>query len=247
MLMNKIIAFLLEGYSDIQALEYPISLFLDEINEDIIPIFLCPTNDKGDITNETSVDQKEVVKKIPLWWDIEGQLRKKGLKLSDVTEIIQIIDIDGVYLNDSKVIYAPIKKVQYYEDKIICPNRERLLERNIHKRHSITKLKNIKSLTINNRCITYSFYYFCCNIDHFTCGERNLVYKEKTLKASNFAYSFNNGNDFLEFFLSQQNKCCSIFDYKESWELIKKNSNSLTYCSNLHLLLIYLKEKYHIK
>ena len=41
-----------------------------------------------------------------------------------------------------------------------------------------------------------------------------------------------------------QNKCCSVVDYKDSWELLKNNNNSLTYCSNLHLLLLYLKDKY---
>ncbi len=244
--MNKVIIFLLEGYSDIQALEYPVSLFLDEIDTEIIPIFLCPPNDKGDITNEVSVDQREIVKKIPSWWDIEGQLRKKGLKMSDVVEIIQIIDIDGVYLDDTKIIYAPVKKIRYYEDKIVCPNRDRIIDRNVHKRHSISRLKTTNNLTINTRCIPYSFYYFCCNIDHFTSGERNLVYKEKVLKASNFAYSFCSGEEFLEFFLSEQNKCYSIVNYKDSWDLLKTNNNSLIYCSNLHLLLIKLKEKYHL-
>ena len=244
--MNNVIVFLLEGFSDIQALEYPLSLFLDEINEDVIPIFLCPPNDRGDIANDPSVDQNEVIRRIPAWWDIDGQLRKKGLRMSDVVEIIQIIDIDGVYLDDSKIIYSPVKKIQYYEDKIVCPNRNRIIDRNLHKRHSISKLKSINSLTINTHCIPYSFYYFCCNIDHFTSGERNLVYKEKVLKASTFAYSFGSGDEFLEFFLSEQNKCNAITNYKDSWELLKSNNNSLTYSSNLHLLLLKLKEKYHL-
>ncbi len=241
---KRIVVFLLEGLSDVQALEYPVSMFLDEINEDIMPFFLRPINDKGDITNDPSVSQNEVLKRIPTWWNIENALRKNSLNLSDVVEVIHIIDIDGVYLDDERIIYSPIKKIQYYDDRIVCPNRDRIIDRNKHKRHSISELKSANSLSINKKIIPYSLFYFCCNIDHFTCGERNLVNNEKTIKAKYFAYSFKSGEEFLNFFLSEKNKCGEVSDYRSSWELLQNSGNSLSYCSNLHILLLRMKEKY---
>ena len=241
----KVLLFLVEGTSDIRALEYPLGMFFCDINSSFELRFLKPVDNKGDITGNNLIEQSKIAKSIDKWWGVSNSLSRNGFEPSDVAEIIQIIDIDGVYIANESIKYGPFReKIEYCETEIKCENPNRVIDRNLRKRHNISSLKKTVSLRIGSTNIPYSIYYFSCNLDHFLFGERNLNHKLKCDNAETFAYSFDNSSEVYSFFETSNEERTSVqFPYKKSWEYLKKESNSLSACSNLILLL----DKYKIK
>lgn len=236
----KVLLFLVEGYSDITALYYPFGLFFDHVDPSVELHFLKPVKDKGDITSNFSAEQNTIVKKINEWWGISDYLSKNGFSPSDVLEIVQIIDTDGVYIEDDRIQSVPLlKNVIYCSDAIQCDTPRRIIDRNLRKRHNITTLKSTNSLKIGFNAIPYSLYYFSCNLDHYIGGNRNLESRLKCDCADKFAYRFSSYEDVYGWFSNQETDQRTNVggDYKASWEYLKKDYNSLKACSNIIVLL----------
>lgn len=239
--MSKIILILVEGNSDIAALDIPVGLFVDEFCKDVQIKILKPKDNKGDITSAVGQEPKLIAKNISDWWDIPSYLKKNGLVAEDLSEIVQIVDADGIYIPDENVIYVP-GDTSYTEKNILCNNRHNIIERNKRKKLNLTKLKTTNSIKINDISIPYRVYYFSCNIDEFTCGNKNLPLNEKTEKADSYSISFESGSDFYDS-LSVGNFCAGVTDYKKSWELLKVDLNSLNKGTNITIFLDDLRNK----
>ena len=242
---NKILLLLVEGKSDISALEYPLGLYFSCTNPNLDLHFLKPLDGNGDITGSNLIEQSTIAKNIDKWWGVTSYLSKNGFSLSDVVEIVQIIDVDGVYIKDECVKYGPFRnKFEYCEDAIKCEFPQRAIDRNVKKRHNITALKSNSSIKIGSARVNYSIYYFSCNLDHYICGKRNLDPKSKVTKAEEFAYSFDDPLAVYEWFkTSTEDRINVCLDYKKSWEYLKEGNRSLSRCSNLIILL----EKYRFE
>ena len=237
---NKILLFLVEGYTDIQSLEYPFGLYFDDVQPEFNLHFLKPISEKGDISGSFSVDEKNIHKHIENWWGISSFLKKNGFSNSDIVEIVQIIDIDGIYINDDLIIQNPfLNHVKYLDNEIQCKVKTRIVDRNLRKRHNITTLKSLKRVKVGEKNIPYSIYYFCCNLDHYIHGERNMEKRAKVIKAEEFAYQFDTGEEVYKYFTDDDNTTSVnyISDFKKSWLKLKESNISLSPCSNIGLLL----------
>lgn len=241
---KKIILFLLEGQSDLRALEYPLALFFNAISKNIECICLTPQNGKsGDITGESSVNQKEILKIIPTWWNISYNLSIKGLEATDVLEIVHIVDSDGTYIPNENIQFYMGEKAEYLSDGIKHKWPERIIDRNTRKKRNLTTLKNSSTISIGTTKVNYSIFYFSCNLDHYLSGNRNISVKDKFMFAEKFSIKIQTHEDLLNYLFSNDNPIKKHHTIKESWEWLGDLFNSLRFSTNLGLCLIkYLND-----
>lgn len=82
--------------------------------------------------------------------------------------------------------------------------------------------------------IKYFMYYFSCNLEHVLHNEQNLDDKLKSKYSYDFEDKYYGREEEFKAFISE-----SVFsvkgDYKEIWNFIKANNNSLNRFSNFGL------------
>ena len=99
---KKIVLVLVEGQSDINALSYAIPQLYDDIDEEYEVFFPVLHDEKqtgGDITSKYGVRPDNIERLISKLF-IDDFLKDYGLYPKDITEIIQIVDVDGVFIDD---------------------------------------------------------------------------------------------------------------------------------------------------
>lgn len=238
---KKIVLFLVEGTSDRNALEIPFGQLLDDIDSDIILEFAVVIQDSGamggDITSKYGIHPDNIARFIDELI-VEPFLKCTGLYPKDLFEIVHFIDMDGAYIDESKVFASGTSsdKPVYYDDHIVTGNPEYVRERNKRKADNINTLSAMSSVKIGSKTVKYSVYYFSSNLDHFLHGEANLDEHEKTGRAMEFSAVHQKSEDFVAFFRDNPYVAADM-TYEESWEYIKKGDNSLGRFSNVNLLI----------
>lgn len=243
--MSKIILFIVEGPSDQDALEMPLGNLYESLGLDYEIRFISydPKHSlinpkRGDITSDDRVNPSNIVKKIrddiiaPFLINIAPD------NFLSIAEVVQIIDIDGVYVDDSRIVFDEEKdKTFYCEDRILTNKVEEIVKRNSMKRDNIEYLLSIDQLSIYSNRVPYSIYYFSSNLDLFFSDDANLApTKKRDLpKAFGLHYS-DDSNDFIRHFTTH--KCCRCgMGYKESWDWLKEGTHSLEKGSNINILI----------
>lgn len=220
---RKIVFIIVEGVSDQTALAAIISKIIN--TEQVIVEFA-----NGDITSDYGVNTSNIVSKIGNF--INDYRKTYFYKPSDFTEVIHIIDTDGAFINEEKVLHANTDEIVYNVDSMATSNVNETVKRNNHKVSNIQRLITLPSVL---KTIPYSLYFFSCNLEHVLFDRLNVPQKEKHTLASEFAKKYrNNPNDFLSFI---QNDTFAINKpYLESWEFISEDVNSLNRYTNINLL-----------
>lgn len=171
----------------------------------------------------------------------------------DISEIIQVIDLDGVYIPDIAVTEnLNCEKFIYNDDGIVCNSIDNAIYRNERKRDVINKLLSISSIKIKSKTVKYSLYFFSSNLDHFVHNNANLPQADKMRKAYEFLEEYNNKDDDkrLDYFFklfSEDEDALQNMTYEESWNYItdKENPNleSIKRHTNFNILLNKLREQ----
>lgn len=258
---RQVILFLVEGDSERLALKNRIAEFYDAIDESIevfFPEIFLPANDPsdpsakietgGDITQRYDVypgnyDDKVYEYFLRDFFDIEHLLPK------DVTRVIQLVDMDGAYIDDSLVTecdnpssdFKPI----YGDNSIICKRSSSLIGRHKRKQLNLDYLKTKNSIKIKTKTVPFSTYFFSCNLDHFIHNTANLEGREKTTWAEAFSSGFiGNPDGFAQFFITDPDSMHGK-TYAESWEFITELGTlaSLHRHTNIDILLEELLDK----
>lgn len=164
----------------------------------------------------------------------------------DITEIVQIVDMDGAYVSDDMICAGENptgeNKPYYAENAIITQRVENIIKRNAHKRENIDYLSSLQTIKVRQKTVKYSVYYFSANLDHFLHYDANLDYKKKIDLADSFARTYI-GN--VEGFIRQitDDPAAVGMDYEQSWNFIKtEGCNSLQRHTNLNILLSNLQK-----
>lgn len=164
--------------------------------------------------------------------------KEKTNELSDFNEIVQVCDTDGCFVNDSYVIEdKTIRHIVYEEKCIRVVDLKPLENKRVYKRENINRI-------LENKCI--KLYYNSTNIDHVFDGIQNPTDLQKRTKAVQMYNKYkHDGKSFIE----ELTKLCPILKgYKDSWEFIKKDFNSLGQYTNLIYFVIdhfdSLKDEY---
>ncbi|MCD7745834.1 MAG: hypothetical protein LUI13_11255 [Lachnospiraceae bacterium] len=228
---KKIVAIIVEGPSDDEALGVLFSRLFDE-NEVYVIIM------HGDISTDKNVSPGNIVSKI-------GNLLKKyaastHYKASDFQQVIHIIDMDGVYIPDSAVIYDETHETPYYsETEIRTAKPENIIIRNQKKRGNIDRICSLGKVW---NSIPYRAYYMSANLDHVLYGKLNSTDAEKERDALTFARAYRDDLDgFLTFISDSEFSVCD--DFAASWKYIRTEKHSLERHSNLGLCFTEIRKK----
>ncbi|WP_124064908.1 hypothetical protein [Clostridium sp. E02] len=220
---KKIILFLAEGPTDEETLS-PIlkSIFSSqEVRFHIV---------HGDLTSNWSVTGKNVLKTVSKL--IEEERKRYGFHKNDILKVVHLVDTDGAFIPKEFVSYKDIQEVSYTENQIETRAPKAVIERNERKSQILASLAQTEKIS----SIPYFIYYFSRNLEHvFHNSSKNLTIEEKVNFADSFADQYEYDTEGFLSFLSQK----GLFvpgSYKETWEYISKEVNSLKRCSNFYLL-----------
>ena len=256
---RKVVLFLVEGDSERNALQDRVAELYDSIDETIEVFFPELFQDDkqdpyvrietgGDITQSYDVypgnyDDQVYEFFLKDFFDIEHLLPK------DVTEIIQILDLDGAYIPDSCIVTGDnptgASSPYYDENQIICQRPESIKNRHKRKRLNVDYIKGKRTIKIKQKTVKFSAYYFSCNLDHFLHNNCNMPSHTKTIAAGAFSDGFiGDPEGFAEYFLNDENAVQDL-SYEESWEYITRPESleSLQRCTNFNLLIKKLQEQ----
>ena len=259
---RKIVLFLVEGKSDREALKLAISELYDQIDENIeiyFPVIHRDDEERGgDITTSCYTNRQGKT-----YWvhpnNIEDAIymlflddffdREKILP-KDITEIIQIVDTDGAYVSDECIIedfsLQEEESPFYTDNAIACLDIEKLKLRNKQKSENLIYLSNCSTIKVKQKTVSYSVYYFSCNLDHFLHHSVNLDYKMKRSLADAFARNYIGDVEGFIKKIAEDPDAVRNMSYEESWDFIKKENNSLHRHTNLNILFARLLEKVEI-
>lgn len=220
---KKVILFIVEGVSDENALGSIMKKYFIHSQVRFLVIH-------GDITTHDFVNMNEIIKKINK--NIETISQRYRYNKEDINRIIHLVDMDGVCIPDSAVIFSENVGIQYNRDGIRTKNVKSIQKRNHLKSQVLYKLRK----TSNISDIPYNIYYMSCNLEHVLFNNQMDFTDEDKMRISDqFAERFdNNMDEFIKFIMNQE--IAVNGNYNETWKFIEKNMNSLNRYTNLHLL-----------
>lgn len=224
MARKKIVLVIVEGPSDDVALGMALSQVYDK---DFIYVYIM----HGDITTRRGVNSQNIVAKIGS--DVTAYAKSQHYKASDFKQIIHIVDTDGAYIPDDKIMEKEnCLDIQYESDGIYTNNKAGIETRNQQKRDNLYRLRSCGTIW----SIPYRVYYMSCNLDHVLYDKQNSTNRDKENDAYAFAKKFKGKAEEFEEFICKS-PFSVIGDYKESWDYIEKDSNSVNRHTNLSICI----------
>ena len=245
---RKIVLFLVEGKSDREALNLAIPELYDEIDDEIevfFPIIREESVDKGgDITSKYGVFPNNIESKIYELF-LRDFFNEEKIMPKDIYEIVQIVDVDGTYLPDEKIIESTEneeRNIVYSNDSIITKNVEGIRKRNKRKADNLNYLSSLEKIKVKQKSVKYSVYYFSSNMDHFIHRDANLDSNLKIMLADSYSRGYiGKTNEFVKD-ICQDKDATKEMTYEESWAFIKNDTNSVKRHTNLNILLEKLQD-----
>ena len=220
---KKIILFIVEGITD----EMSLSLILSKLVQDSSVQFHVINQD---ITADFNSNCQNIIRKI------DSQVKKflsqnNGLKKTDIKEIIHLVDTDGAFIKEDFVVEDMAQEKAFYTNNSIVTNkRDLIVERNERKSGILNKLYQ----TSHIGRIGYKVYFFSCNLEHVLHNCQNTACEKKSSYSYKFVDKYVGAEKEFVNFLSH-NDFTTPGDYKESWQFIKEDCNSLNRYCNFHL------------
>lgn len=227
---KKFILFIVEGTNDKREIDALLhSTYFEEYRLKYEPYFWVV---KGDLTASKGVTAQNIQQKLN---SILLDFRRNGvpfsnIRVQDIQEIVQIVDLDGVFVPYENIVRGEDNKFHYTDEFIITSNVDGAWGRNRKKAEILEKLIGISQ--IGN--VPYSIYYASSNMDHLLFGERSLSPKDKNLYSLEFQIACQGNPEYLKnsVFSPDVYSDCS---YQESWRFIQEDNNSLLRYTNINL------------
>lgn len=261
--MPKCVMVLTEGPSDRIALSDFFNDLYAKIDKDIEVFFpvlkeeVISSSDgieykyNGDITSRRGVDSNNIFGLL-LKLFIQPELEKRPAYIypKSVCEVIHLIDIDGIYLDNSRIIEdksGVYQHLPYYDVEqgiIYADKKAEIEERNERKRNNIKKLVDTKSINLkitkesnSSRERPYRVFFFSSNLDHVLYGKANNEDNSKIRDAQRFSnYFYNEPEKAAEFFINHQGAVKNT-NYKDSWKLLMENHDENLQLTNINILV----------
>ena len=195
---------------------------------------------RGDITTNrfTTVDNIEE----RIYEEMYRRLRQQCLDFEDVAEVIHIVDTDGAYIEDRKVVSDDSRQHPYYDadrGEIRTRNKIGIERRNRQKREVVDCLVECEDLFGT----PYTVFYMSCNLDHVLHGNPNTSNDSKTRKAKRFALDY--GTDLAKFVkLISESDFSVTGDFFDSWDHMRFDDyglNSIRKLTNLGIAFEHVR------
>lgn len=248
---QKTIIILVEGKSEREAFTNIISSLFDDYYNGLFNVEFI--EEREDVTSRRGVMPRNIEE-----WTFKNHilpfLSKTYLTTEDIAYIIQLVDLDGVYISN-ECIKADVKAetVLYTEKNIKAKNKDEIIKRNERKRKNLDYLSSISTFRLKTDpskiCETpYQIFYFSTNLDHFLYGEQNLEDKKKVPYAIDFSMKVA-PNEFESLLIENGELATFSMNgkaYVDSWTHIKSGEKSLQRLSNINLLIDEIQNSFFI-
>lgn len=222
---KKVILFIVEGPSDESALGTGMKEIFKEWEVRFYVVH-------GDIATKGNVRQDTVLKRVDDC--IRDVMERYRYKTNDIEQIIQIVDMDGTFIQPEKVVEEPVPEVLYFSDHVETAHRERMIQRNESKGRILFKL--YKTSKVHG--IPYRIYFMSCNLEHVLYGKlENLTDSQKWEYSDRFAERFEGKPEAFEQFMEAEEVAVQG-SYQETWKFIERDVHSLERYSNLCLAFV---------
>lgn len=237
-----IVAVVVEGPTDGQYLYEPLEAFYRSKYGST-----CRIAKIRDVTSDPNVLDSNFLNELEN--RIEDELSNSKNKIDSnvavmIREIVHIIDIDEAFIEDSLIVEDLEKDDFYYTREGIRFNSvNSVISRNRRKAQRVKILVKTKELTIFERTIPYSIYFFSVNIDDFHFDDSlNLTDDEKARKSALLRRQYLTKSKLGRIKMFRRlfkniNPVDFPHSFDGSWDYIQKDNNSLKRCSNSILII----------
>ncbi len=155
---------------------------------------------------------------------------------NDICGVIHIVDLDGAFAPDGIVIQGDVEHTQYFDNQIICKDKDLFLRTKNNKEANLLHLASISQISIPNGIVVpYSIFYMSCNLDHVLHNKRNSTKEEKQEDSIVFADNYDDPEKFALFFNGSDIKIEGT--YPETWKYAQIELNSLKRGSNFWICI----------
>lgn len=238
-----IVALVVEGPTDGAYLYEPLEAYFREKYGST-----CKIAKIKDVTSDPNVLDTEFVDELKK--RIQDELSDSKNKIdynvaAMIKEVVHIVDVDEAFIDDHLINEDPSKNEFFYtRTGILFREINSVKLRNNRKANRIRTLVGMKKITIFDREMPYSIYFFSVNIDDFHNDDSlNLSDDDKALKAAQFRRKYlvkETRSGKIKMFL----KLCEKVNpddfpdtFEGTWDYIQKDNNCLKRCSNTMLIL----------
>lgn len=220
---KKVIIFIVEGPSDESAIG---TIVKEYFSASEVRFHLA----HGDVTTKTGADGDTILKRINNC--VEEVKKRYRYTNQNILRIIHLADMDGVYINEDRIIENEAGPALYFTDHIETPCVECIDRRNDRKSELLYKL----SATGKINGIPYRIYYMSCNLEHVLYNElREFTDEEKWEYSDAFAEKYMGKVDEFISFIS--NPAFAVEgSFKDTWKFIRQDTNSLNRYTNFQQL-----------
>lgn len=230
MARKKVVLFIVEGITDKESLELLLTELIKDNNQVIFELAY------GDITSDGGINSSNIKSKIT---DIIKGGGKRKFRPTDYREIIHLVDMDGAFISEDNIyLDESLDEFSYRNEGIYANNIEKVVERNNRKQQLLNLLC---STNIVYNSVPYRIFYFSSNLEHVLHNKIEIQENLKIEYAEEFQERYiEDLEGFVNFI------CESDFtvkkEYKESWNFIKRDNNSIKRYTNFNIVLEdYLK------
>lgn len=235
---KKVVFVIVEGPSDETALGVLLSRHFDK-DTVYTHVMHCDITTEFDKDTHEKIGATDITKKIAE--EVKRWASSNHLKPEHFERIIHIVDTDGAFVAEDYVVQGDVDAPFYTLDKILCPVRENIIERNSRKAKNLSRLASTPTIWK----VPYNAYYMSCNLDHVLYNKQNSNDKDKENDAIKFALHYRESiPDFIDFisksdFSYKMKPELSLTEnHKESWKEIQVGSNSLERRTNFGLAFV---------
>lgn len=236
---KRIILFLVEGISDVHALERPITKLLEDNAFGIQSVFLSANTD---VTSDSRNNPDNILDSIYRHYLMPFFRSNPYYYPKDIAAVVQICDLDGTFI--------PRDNCKQFTDRIFAetgflyvppyvygPSEDIVISRNNKKADNITFLLKQDTIKVKTKTVPYSLYFFSANIDHYLVDDPNLDPRDKVQSADSFADKYDSDPSSFVAFFDRNPYSIQGKNYTESWDYITCGTGSVERHTNFNLFV----------
>lgn len=236
---KRVILFIVEGRSDMAALERPIQTLLADNEQGIQATFLIA---ECDVTSDRRNNPDNIEQKINRFYFEPFFSANDFCYPKDVLEVVHICDLDGTFIPDENCrVYDSEHEVDdgfvYDPPFIYGETAETVQERNHNKAANIRHLLTLETIKVGSKTCPYSVYFFSSNIDHYLHDKLNLLGHEKISRAEEFADKCDEDPTWFIRRICNHSQALKNMTLEESWTYITEGCNSIKRHTNFNIYI----------
>lgn len=236
---KKVVLFIVEGRSDMAALERPIQNLLEGNEQGIEATFLIA---ECDVTSDRRNTPTNIEQKINRFYFEPFFSANDFCYPKDVLEVVHIVDLDGTFIPEENcrafdAEHFAADGFVYDPPCVYGETSEAVIVRNRQKAANIKHLLTLDTIKVDSKTCPYSVFFFSSNIDHYLHDKLNLSGREKIAKAESFADRCDKDPEWFVRRICQHSHALKGMTHEESWAYIMDGTNSVKRHTNFNLYL----------